>query len=1019
MNSEANKRVRSKALLFFSTTFLCFISFEVLGGCGATATASFSVSPATPKLIFGTIASHTLGDQPFTITASSPSTGNITYAVLSGPAGLTGNVVNLNGAGLVTLQAAQAADTNYGAATATASFSVSPATPKLIFGTIASHTLGDQPFTITASSPSTGSITYAVLSGPAGLTGNVVNLNGAGLVTLQAAQAADTNYGAATATASFSVSPATPKLIFGTIASHTLGDQPFTITASSPSTGSITYAVLSGPAGLTGNVVNLNGAGLVTLQAAQAADTNYGAATATASFSVLSANEISILPSSATLEVGESVLFRALSQGIPISSGLWSVQGGPENGTIDRDGTFHAPPKISSQNPVTIEYEIGGTKSLASVFLSPLTPIIVAVSPETLTSITSTIVINGSGFVPESLVTINDKSAITTFIDGTHLSAIVSLPSASTTPVSIEVVNEGKIITRSLPVYVQTNVSSLQVSPSILSSGPVLLTVTGTSFPTEGLVFLDNKAMTTITSSSTSITAKGYLPPWKVGAVSVGVGASSGATQEAAVAIQPSAVPFDEASRFATQAAFGPRSDVVARIQQIGLSSWITEQLAQPAVAYDPTISAKTQFNRAATGGTSLLRLRLAWSFQNFLVSQAAFQEFSAIPYEVLLEKDSTGNFRQLMTDLASDANIGTLLNLAGNNSPTDQTQHPNQNFAREMLQLFTIGVNLLNEDGSLKLDASGDVIPAYTQDEIVGMSRVFTGWQYPPAIDPHFTGFAGFDYSQPLIGVDEMHDQGSKIILGGVSIPANQGIVRDRQIALDTIFDHPNLPPFISRLLIQHLVKSSPTPAYVQRIAKVFEDDGSGVRGNLTAVVTAILLDSEARSGDTIPKADDGFLQEPVLFQFFAGSILQLPVSDDQTNYYGAQLGQNWWYSPSVFGSYHPDYLIPGTSINSPEFQIFNNQSAITRSAYLWAMITGTAPGYNPNYTSWLYTNFTNVPDLLDALDHLAFHGQMPAADKSAIIAYCQQLDVTDLRAQFQSAIFLALNSDSYTVTH
>ncbi len=570
------------------------------------------------------------------------------------------------------------------------------------------------------------------------------------------------------------------------------------------------------------------------------------------------------------------------------------------------------------------------------------------------------------------------------------------------------------------PPVARARAASFVATPQTLTPGAITITLSGWTIPSKPIVTVDGKTFTTTSSSTYMVTAKGYLAPWKTGTVVVSVASATrtGPVLSENVPVKASAVPFDVAARFSTQAAFGPRPDVVANIQQLGLKGWITQQLALPAVVYDPSQTSRTQFERFATSGSSLLRLRVAWALQNFLVSQCIFQSFSCIPYERTLEKDATGNFRTLMTDVASDASMGMFLNLAGNNVPTDPTQHPNQNFARELMQLFTIGPNLLNEDGTLQLDRTGSPIPAYTQAQVEDMSRVFTGWNFPPAVDPAYTGYYGFDYSQPLKGYEVYHDQGAKTILSGVRILANQGVVQDRTVTLDTIFAHPNLPPRIARLLIQHLVKSAPTPGYVQRMARVFENDGTGVRGNLTAVVTAILLDPEARAGDTTMAADDGFLQDPVLFEFFMTSVLQATVTDDQSGFYPGRLGEDFFYAPSVFGFYRPDYVIPGTTINGPEFQIFNNQSAIQRSEYLWGLITNTEPGFTNN-SFWLATNFGAVPDLVDALDHLLFHGQMPAAEKTAILSYCQSLPANDPATQWQSALFLAMNSDGYTVSH
>ena len=553
-------------------------------------------------------------------------------------------------------------------------------------------------------------------------------------------------------------------------------------------------------------------------------------------------------------------------------------------------------------------------------------------------------------------------------------------------------------------------------TPAFLFSGTFTLTLYGSQLPANPTVILDGKPLTVTASGDWYIIATGYLPPWKSGDLRITVTSPSSGGAQWVISVAPTPASFDAAARFATQAAFGPRPDVVAAIQQRGLDGWITDQLYQPPIVYDPTQASRPQFLRAASSGNTLLRLRVAWALQTFLVSQCMFLDASCIPYEQTLERDATANFRDLLTDLSSDTSMGQFLNLAGNAAPTDPTQHPNQNFAREIMQLFALGPNLLNDDGSLQLDAFGNPIPAYTQDQVVDLSRVFTGWVLPTPASPYVE--LGVDYLQPLQAVEAQHDEGAKTIVGPTVIPSGQGIYQDRKLALDALFNHPNLPPHVARLLIQHLVKSSPSPAYVQRIASVFENDGTSIRGNMPAVIRAILLDPEARIGDTTPAVDDGFLQDPLLFQTFVASTNELAVGDNQSSFLAPSLGEDWWFSPSVFGFYRPDYLIPGTTINSPEFQIFNNIAAINRSDYLWNMLIGLCPGYYQNPNSWLLTHFTTVPDMVDALNHLAFHGQMSAAQQAAIIAYCNSLPATDPATQLRSAIFLALNSDGFTVS-
>ncbi|MEO9073284.1 MAG: NHL repeat-containing protein [Edaphobacter sp.] len=255
-----------------------------------------------PTLAFATIPDHTFGDTPFIITATSASTGAVTYSVTSGPATITGSTLTLTGVGTVVLSASQAATTSYAAATATTSFTVNAPVPTVAFATIPNHTFGDTPFTVTATSASTGAVTYSVTSGPATIAGNTVTLTGTGTVTLSASQAATASYAAATATTSFTVGAATPPLAFATIPNHTFGDTPFIVTATSASSGAVTYSVTSGPATIAGNTVTLTGVGTVVLSASQAATTSYAAATATTSFTVAAAPVLDFSMSTTTTQ---------------------------------------------------------------------------------------------------------------------------------------------------------------------------------------------------------------------------------------------------------------------------------------------------------------------------------------------------------------------------------------------------------------------------------------------------------------------------------------------------------------------------------------------------------------------------------------------------------------------------------------------------------------------------------------------------------------------------------------------
>ena len=300
----------------------------------ATANTSFSVTPAIPTLSFAPIGAETFGNAAFPVSATSASSGTLTYTVVSGPATISGSTVTLTGVGPVVLSASQAASGNYLAATASTNFTVAPAAPNLVFATIGSKTFGNAAFAVSATSASSGAVTYTVVSGPATISGSTVTIIGAGPVVLGASQAATGNYLAATASTTVTVAPATPNLAFTPIGSKIFGAAAFLVNATSASTGVITYTVVSGPASISGSTITLTGAGTVVLAANQAATDNYTAATASTSFSIGANVSISpISPTNQILAPGQ-ITFNATATGGETNTLLWSASGGTFSGNV-------------------------------------------------------------------------------------------------------------------------------------------------------------------------------------------------------------------------------------------------------------------------------------------------------------------------------------------------------------------------------------------------------------------------------------------------------------------------------------------------------------------------------------------------------------------------------------------------------------------------------------------------------------------------------------------------------------
>ena len=300
----------------------------------ATTSVTLNVATAVPVLTFAPIPPETFGNAPFTVSATSASSGAVTYAVTSGPATISGSTVTLTGSGLVTLSASQAASGNYGAGSATTSFTVSAAQPTLTFAPIATQTYGNPPLTVSATSASSGAVTYLVVSGPATISGSVVTFTGAGTVMLSASQVASGNYLAATASVSFTVQPESTTLTFAPIPAKTYGNAPFTVSATSASSGAVTYTVTSGPATISGSTVTITGAGTVTLGASQAASGGYAAANAATSFTVASNVTISpITPAGSTIAPGIQA-FNATAVGGVTNTLTWTATGGSFVGNV-------------------------------------------------------------------------------------------------------------------------------------------------------------------------------------------------------------------------------------------------------------------------------------------------------------------------------------------------------------------------------------------------------------------------------------------------------------------------------------------------------------------------------------------------------------------------------------------------------------------------------------------------------------------------------------------------------------
>lgn len=536
-----------------------------------------------------------------------------------------------------------------------------------------------------------------------------------------------------------------------------------------------------------------------------------------------------------------------------------------------------------------------------------------------------------------------------------------------------------------------------------------------------------------------------------------------------------SAAAGPDGIRFLEQATFGPTDADLAHVRAVGYRAYLNEQFSAPTSNYPtlqlfptdntvgcPTGSAATCnrdnysmyplqvafYNRALNtqqvGNNDQLRQRVSWALsQIMVVSGQNLQQPSWVgPFLTKLDQDAFGNFRTLLQDVTLNPGMGDYLDMVNNNRTA-----PNENYAREILQLFSIGTDQLNLDGTPKLDASGNRIPTYDQTTITNFARVFTGWVFAPA--KQFTPPGGQpvnvpNYQDPMIVREQNHDVASKTLLNGAVLPAGQNTSTDLNAALDNIFNHPSVGPFIGKQLIQHLVTSNPSPGYVGRVATAFNNNCaglyadspcSGARGDMKAVITAILLDPEAR-GDVKTDPSYGHLKEPALF---ITNMLRpyITATDGSLNTQSSPLGENVFNSPTVFNYYPADYSIPGKNLFGPTFGILGTTTALGRANLVNTLFLGNGGnGLPPNGVNTptgtqislapLDALANNPAALVDELGRLLLHSTAPTSSTpmgasivTAVnaIAASNPITATQQRNRVQQAIYLVASSSQYQV--
>lgn len=546
-------------------------------------------------------------------------------------------------------------------------------------------------------------------------------------------------------------------------------------------------------------------------------------------------------------------------------------------------------------------------------------------------------------------------------------------------------------------------------------------------------------------------------------------GSSGGGTAtQRALAATPSMSARD-AARFLTQATFGPASiEQIAALQAQGAYAWLNAQFALPAFSHSaylesqrgrdnkagekPTVSEEMSYEafwQHWLRGEDQLRARVAWALsQIFVISNIApdIRPVAMSSYMDVLTRNAFGNYRTLLGEVTLHPAMGYYLNMleSEKENPSKGT-HPNENYAREVQQLFSIGLVKLNLDGSQKVDSAGKPIPTYDEDVVKGFAKAFSGWSFGGLDNTKSKTFHGNDKNNeaywrvPMIAWSMWHSTASKPLLDGKVLPAGQTAEKDMADALDTLFQHPNVGPFFCRQLIQRLVTSNPSSGYIARVASVFNNNGAGVRGDLKAVIVAILLDSEAsyagslpsQQGNSTPMPGFGKQREPVirLANFLRALGATSRNGRNDIHYLDSPedgLAQSPLLAPSVFNFYSPNYRPAGplaaAGLVGPEFQITSETSVVGSMNFFAALVNNSGIGSGDSRMRIDYTTLktlvgASVDGFIDRVDQLFFCSQMSATTKARMKTLINAQPARDTTRRVKAALVLTALSPDYVI--
>jgi len=665
--------------------------------------------------------------------------------------------------------------------------------------------------------------------------------------------------------------------------------------------------------------------------------------------------------------------------------------------------------------------------------------------------------------------------------------AVVPTPSNVVQLTITSVDNPAVAITQNIsvmnPIPILTSASPMSFAP-----GPATIVLSGSKFITGAQALVNGSAVPTTFNSGTQVTATVNLTEpgnLDLQVLNPAPGPAASADLIATVTGTPPTpiVSPTDAARFLEQATFGATDADIHDVSQNGFQWWLDQQFAMAPTPTEPAVEQALIVNNPPCASGDLkcnaalfvqndqdeglvqdsfwqqsltapdqLRQRVKYALSQMLVissnNTTAIQNMprGEAAYYDMLGADAFGNFRQLLQDVTLSPMMGQFLSMLMNDKG-NATTDPDENYAREVMQLFTIGLWQLNDDGSQQVDANGNPIPTYSNTDVMGLAAVFTGfsWNVPgDTSDDAWSNcceYVGPGYGEellPMASYPSHHSTVEKDFLGvTIAASATPDPNGDLNIALNTLFNHPNLPAFFSKQMIEHMVTSNPSPAYVSRVAKAFENDGTGVRGNLQAVISAILLDPEARGTSTdtsnpqYGKVREALLRYTEWARAFTAQSRTGSFDNGSTEDPIWGLGEMWLRSPTVFNWFSPLYTPPNSPISAagllaPEVEMTNVSTVVGFINYLQNAIganTTSGPDIFASYATEM--SLASTPDqLLDRINLLLMSGQMSTALYNQILGAITSISIPTgdqnainaaLLSRVQTAIYLTVASPDF----